>query len=345
MRLAKLVLLCVLILSVSCSSKKKNAGEEVDIPLPEGVKVVTDMEIGKPGGRVVCAILSDPKTFNPMLVAETSSEMIISLVFRGLVDYDQYAQTFSPGLAESWKVDGLTWTFNLRKGIKWSDGHPITADDVLFSFEVLYDSVIHPPGADLLLIDGKKIDVQKVDPLTVQMELAGPYGPFLGMVGSLRILPKHKLESAYRAGEFESTWGVGTPPADIVTSGPFMIGRYDPNEKVILKRNPYFWQSDAEGTRLPYLDELIYVNVEDENTVLLKFQAGETDMIQDGFSPDSHQMLLEGEEQGNYAVHELGPRLGSMNLWFNLKSKGLFWSVLRWIISVQESITSSTSSS
>jgi len=317
MRSFKYFLLCVVVLSLACSGKKEQVREESTIPLPEGVKVITEMEVGKPGGRIVCAILSDPKTFNPLLVAETSSEMVISLTFRSLVDYDQYAQTFSPGLAESWETDGLSWTFHLRKGIKWSDGHPITAEDVIFSFEALYDSIIHPPGADLLMIDGEKIEVQALDPLTVKMDLPGPYGPFLSMVGSLRIIPKHKLESVYLAGELESAWGVGEPPSEIVTSGPFIIAQYDPNEKVVLKRNPHYWQSDVNGTRLPYLDEVIYVNVEDENTVLLKFQAGEADMIQDGFSPDSYQMLKEGEEEGNYKVHGLGPRLGSSNLWFN----------------------------
>ena len=99
-----------------------------------------------------------------------------------------------------------------------------------------------------------------------------------------------------------------------------MLRRYVPNEKVVLVKNPHFWQMDKEGNRLPYLDEVIYVSVEDENAVLLKFQAGETDMIQDGFSPDSYQLLRDGEEEGGYTIYEIGPRLGSTHLWFNLNT-------------------------
>jgi peptide/nickel transport system substrate-binding protein len=313
-----LALACLPMFFAACSAGEKREGKATSVPLPEDVRVVEGIEPGSPGGRVVCAITSDPKTFDPMLVSETSTEIVVSLMFAGLVNFDQYAQVFVPGLAKSWEADGLSWTFHLRKGARWSDGRAITADDVLFSFEVLYDSVIHPPGADLLMIDGKKIALTKLDSLTVRMDLPARYGPFIGMVGSLRILPKHKLEEAYRRGEFESSWGVNTAPEDIVVSGPFMLGQYVPNEKVVLRKNPHFWQVDEKGTRLPYLDEIIYVNAEDENVVLLKFQAGETDMIQDGFSPDNYQALRDGEESGDYRVYDIGPRLGSTHLWFNM---------------------------
>ncbi|MFQ6102876.1 MAG: ABC transporter substrate-binding protein [Candidatus Glassbacteria bacterium] len=320
MRYHRLILMFFLASTVACSGEKKELGEQRVIPFPEDMRVVKDMDVGKPGGRVICAITSDPKTFNPLLVSETSSEIINALMFTGLIAFDQYSQTFVPALAKSWEAEDLTWTFHLRKGVRWSDGHAITADDVLFSFEVLYDSIIHPPGAELLMIDGKQINVEKLDSLTVRMNLPGRYGPFIGMIGALRILPKHKLENAYLSGDFESTWGVGTPPEDIVVSGPFMLAQYVPNEKVVLKKNPHFWQRDVAGVRLPYLDEVIYVSVQDENSVLLKFQAGETDMIQDGFSPDNYQILKEGEREGNYTVYDIGPRLGSTHLWFNMNT-------------------------
>ncbi len=306
----------------ACSSEKSEESAERTYPLPEDVRVVEDIEPGVRGGRVVCAITSDPKTFNPMLVSETSSEMVVALMFHGLVNYDQYDQVFVPGLAESWETDetGLVWTFHLRRGLRWSDGRPLTADDVLFSFEVLYDSVIHPPGADLLMIDGRKIEVEEVDSVTVRMNLPDHYGPFIGMIGSLRILPAHRLEEAYRNGEFEASYGVGADPGDIVVSGPFRLARYVPGEKVVLSRNPWFYQVDRAGTRLPYLDEVIYVNAEDENTVLLKFRAGETDMIQDGFSPENYHLLKDGEVEGDYTVYGIGPRLGSTHIWFNLNT-------------------------
>jgi peptide/nickel transport system substrate-binding protein len=318
---SKRSLACLFVFLTACSGATKDEGKGASVPWPEDMRIVEGIEAGGPGGRVVCAITSDPKTFNPMLVSETSTEMVIALMFSGLVNYDQYAQVFVPGLAKSWDENGRSWTFHLRKGVRWSDGHPLTADDVLFSFEVLYDSVIHPPGADLLMIDGKRIAVTAADSLTVRMELPAVYGPFIGMIGSLRILPRHKLEEAYRRGEFESTWGVDwgmKTPHEIVVSGPFRVTQFVPNEKIVLGRNPHFWQADLAGTRLPYLDNIIYVNAEDENVVLLKFQAGETDMIQDGFSPESYKLLKDGEDGGNYRIYDIGPRLGSTHLWFNM---------------------------
>ncbi len=87
-----------------------------------------------------------------MMANETSSTDITGHLFVGLVDFDNETQTDKPGLAKSWEVgpDGLTWTFHLRQGAAFSDGHPITSADVLFSFEVAYDDTLHPSVQDLL---------------------------------------------------------------------------------------------------------------------------------------------------------------------------------------------------
>ena len=84
-----------------------------------------------------------------MMANETSSTDITDRLFGFLVDYNLATQQYEPGLAKSWEVapDGVTWTFHLRKGAAFSDGHPITAEDVLFSFEVVYDESLHPADA------------------------------------------------------------------------------------------------------------------------------------------------------------------------------------------------------
>ncbi len=115
-------------------------------------------EVGRYGGRFVLGETNNPKTFNAMMANETSSTDITDRLFGFLVDLTTATQQYEPGLAKSWEVapDGVTWTFHLRKGAAFSDGHPMTAEDVLFSFEVVYDKNLHPAIQDLLKIGGQK---------------------------------------------------------------------------------------------------------------------------------------------------------------------------------------------
>ena len=85
-------------------------------------------------------------------------------------------QKLTPDLAKSWEMapDGLTWTYHLRKGAKFSDGHPITAEDVLFSFQVVYDKTLHPSAQDLLIMGGKPFEVTAPDPYTVVIKTPAP---------------------------------------------------------------------------------------------------------------------------------------------------------------------------
>ena len=106
-------------------------------PLPEEPFVIEAPSVGKHGGRFVFGSILSPRTFNAMMVNEQSSSDITERAFATLTEYDNVAQKSIPWLAKSWEMapDGLTWTYHLRKGAKFSDGHPITAEDVLFSFQ------------------------------------------------------------------------------------------------------------------------------------------------------------------------------------------------------------------
>jgi peptide/nickel transport system substrate-binding protein len=96
------------------------------------------------------------------------------------------------------------------------------------------------------------------------------------VIGSMYLVPKHKLEAAYKAGSYEEMWGVNSKPGDIVGNGPFVLKEYVPGEKCVLARNPHFWEVDQNNQRLPYLDEYVFLIVKDLNTMALKFQSGET---------------------------------------------------------------------
>src|SRR5687768_9775890 len=140
-RAARLASWAVLVaLTVGSAGCRRRAAEVSDyrdtIPIPEEPLILEAPETGRHGGRFVLARAAGPKTFNGVIASETSSTDITNHLFTFLVRYDNARQEFVPGLAKTWAVaeDGITWTFNLRKGAAFSDGRPITADDVLFTF-------------------------------------------------------------------------------------------------------------------------------------------------------------------------------------------------------------------
>jgi peptide/nickel transport system substrate-binding protein len=288
-------------------------------PLPIDTLAMPTAEIGRYGGRFVIAQTADPRTFNPMMSNEQTSNDINDRMYAGLTEYDQATQTIYPLLAKRWDVsaDGLTWTWHLRRGARFSDGQPITAADVLFAFEVVYDPTLHPSVQDLLKIHGKPLEVTAPDSYTVVTKSAGPHALMAAAVGAVRIVPRHRLEAAFRSGTFASAYNVSTPPESIVTSGAWRVRHYVPGEKVVLSRNPYWLGVDSQGRRLPYLDEMIYLIVPDQNTAALKFQAGEIDAL-DNVKPEDYKSYIDRSQSGNFTLYDLGPSLNSNFFFFNL---------------------------
>jgi peptide/nickel transport system substrate-binding protein len=273
-------------------------------------------EIGRYGGTFLDAQVSDPRTFNPILAQETTSTGPLGSLFDGLVEDNGETTQTEPALAESWTVskDGRTWTFVLRQGLQWSDGAPLTADDVLFTFRVIYDKRIPNSLADVLTVAGKPIDVTKVDSRTVRFHTAEPFGPFLRSIG-IPILPRHKLLAAYEAGRFTQTWGVNTPPRELVGSGPYIMTEYRPAQRIVYVRNPHYWKVDMAGHRLPYIDRIILTIVPDQNALRLLFQAGQTDSY--AVRPREYAEFKRGEKAGRYTVYDGGPTFGTEFLTFN----------------------------
>ncbi len=287
-------------------------------PVTEERHVIEDIEIGKYGGQIIVATISDPKSFNIILANETSTTDIVNRMFAGIVEYDNEKQEIIPGLAKSWEHsdDYLTWTFHLRKGIRWSDSHPITTDDILFTFDVIYDPKIPNAAKDSLQVDGKRFRVEKVDDYTFKVHLPNTYAPLLWAM-QLPVIPKHILEPRVKDETFNQYWNTSVDPKNMVVSGPFTLEKYVSGEKTMLKRNPHYWRFDTKGNRLPYLDRVIFLNVPDLNAMFLRFQAGECD-VYDPFYGDKYRMVKDSEQKGNYTVYELGPAFGTAHFWFNL---------------------------
>ena len=316
------VLLTVVMAAPGC---RRMANESVaykdEIPPPEEPLIKQLPSVGRYGGRFVLGETNNPRTFNAMMANETSSTDITDRLFGFLVDYNLGTQQYEPGIAKSWEVspDGITWTFHLRRGAAFSDGHPITAEDVLFSFEVVYDKALHPAMQDMLKIGGQNFQVTARDSHTVVINTGKPHAGLLDALcpGNLPIIPKHTLGEPYKNGTFAAAYNVSTPPEKLVTSGAWRLQQHVTNEKTVLVRNPYHYAFDQNKQRLPYLDELVVLVVPDQDAADLKFRSGGVDAVDD-VKPENYRWYEENQEKGNFTLYDVGASQATHLLWVNL---------------------------
>ena len=287
------------------------------LPVPQ---LVDDCKPGFPCGRFVVASFGDPKTFNPITSNESSSDNILRFLFAGLLNYDTQLQQVGPGLAESWTnaADNKTWTFKLRKNLRWSDGEPLTADDVVFTWnDVIYNPKIDNVMRDGFTIGGKNFTVTKIDDLTVQIVTPEIYAPFAVSFGAgVPILPKHILAKAVAEGTFTSAYGINTDPSRIVGSGPFRLKENKTSQYTLLERNPYSFEVDRKGQRMPYFDEIVFTVVADMNTLSLRLLSGESD-VDDFIYPSDYDQFKSESAKGKFNLLEPGIGLEMNFLWFN----------------------------
>jgi peptide/nickel transport system substrate-binding protein len=312
-----LALLCL----SGCGKNPGNAPEKstASYPLPDP-PLVADCKPGVPGGRIVIAEPGDPKTFNPITANESSSQDIYRYLFAALLGQDESTQEVEPGLADWWtnSPDNRTWTFHLRKNLRWSDGAPLTADDVVFTVnDVIYNPDINPVMADALRVDGTNFMVTKIDDQTVQVVTPGIFAPFLEAFGAgVPIMPKHVLAKTVADKTFTSAYGINWKPEDIVCSGPFVIKSYSTAQSILLARNPYFCEVDSNGVRLPYLDNIVFTIVPDRNAISLRFLSGECD-VHDFIYANEYDHFKAESANGKFNLYEPGVGLETDFFWFN----------------------------
>lgn len=267
-------------------------------------------ETGHSGGRLVISRRSEPKTLNPLLPIDQVSREIIGLISADLIHINRYTQQTEPALAISWMVsaDRLRYTLRLRGGLRFSDGQPADADDVVFTFRCYLDERVNSPQRDLLLIGGTPISVRKIDERTVLFTLAQPYAAAERLFDSIAILPRHLLQESYSRGKLTSAWGLNTPPERIAGLGPFRFKEYVPGQRIVLERNPYYWKRDVRGRALPYLDRIESIFVSNSATEAMRFDAGETDIV-DGLDSADFSILKKDESRRRFHIYDLGPGL------------------------------------
>lgn len=246
-------------------------------------------------------------------------------------DFSSGKLEISPNLAKSWDIseDASEYTFYLRKGVRWSDGEPFTADDVVFWYEsIALNTELTPSFPGWLTVGGEPVVIEKIDDYTVKFTFAKPYGIFLEAMcfrgaTSWPFAPKHYLmqfhpdytdmddvmKSAQEA-DFE-TWyqffaskNAWNSNGDLPVVWPWKPDTAANLDLTTATRNPYYWKVDTNGKQLPYFERLMVTAAENNELILLKAIAGEIDFQAIYMQFSDYSVLKENEEQGDYTIYD-----------------------------------------
>lgn len=339
------VLLVILLIAVICKAclvkdtlpANKNNNSTYDnnalissYPSPKNVTIngvdylQSQAPVGQFGGVLISSTIGEgPKTFNPFNCKDNTSQIMSSIMYDGLLTTDPVTGQPVPKLAKSYTIspDGKTYIIKLRHGIQWTDGKPITADDVVFTWnDIIFAGLGDTSTRDSLVINGQLPTVKKIDSYTVEFTTIQPYAPFIRML-STSIAPKHIFMPAVKKGAeyFDSFLSTTTKPQDFVTSGAFKLKEYVPAQRVVFERNPNYYEINTKDEKLPYLDKYIYLIVGDLNNEVLKFEAKELDVISLQGSKVARYKSI--EPHSDFTLYNLGPDTGTMHLSMNMNNR------------------------
>src|SRR5277367_72779 len=224
------------------------------------------------------AVASDPRTFNPILITDASSSSLTNDLFESLLRINPVTTLPEAGLAEKWDIapDSKSITFHLRHDVKWFDGQPFTAHDVLFTLDVIYDPKVPNSVRPAITIDHQRIAAEAPDDYTVIMHLPKPFAPLLYSIG-IPVMPAHILEPVWKAGNYNHIWGIDTAPDQLVGNGQYHMTHYTQGQVVQYERNNDYWMKDEKGGQLPRLHGQTSTIVPDQNAEYLRFLSGQID--------------------------------------------------------------------
>jgi peptide/nickel transport system substrate-binding protein len=301
-------------------------------------------EIGQYGGTWRRAILGGGDQHNILRV----------IGYHNLVRWDRTWSNVVAHVAESFAVseDAKTFTFKLREGMRWSDGEPFTADDIMFWYnDVLMNTELTPAVDPLWQAGGKAVVVEKVDETTVTFNFDSPYATFISRISDgfgapPTLYPAHYLKQfhkSYNADGIDAliaetpgasdwvslfnakvapTWTVGYwQNPDLPTLHPWVLtNAYGAATRIVAERNPYYFGVDTEGNQLPYIDEITWDQVDDIEVLLLKAINGELDyQLRHIDDPNNKAVISENTERGDYRLFDVGASSANQpTFYFNL---------------------------
>lgn len=234
---------------------------------------------------------ADVPTIDPTISQDNTSTRVLYDLFEGLTSFDQSQKTI-PGLAEKWEIstDGRIYTFHLRPGIKFSDGSPITAQDVVFSWQRLVDPNIASPYSMLAsnvvnanqIIAGKlplnQLGVKALDAQTIQINLINPDSSFLKICA----MPNVAIMSKANVTKFGQAW---TDPKNMVTSGAYTLSEWVVQGHMLLTKNPNYYAAKSVA-----IEKVNILPIVDTNSAFNRYQTGEIDITY-SFPVDQYKQI------------------------------------------------------
>ena len=249
------------------------------------------------GGELRLCLRAEPKTLNPLLVADESSEAIRYLTGGVLIRVNRVSQALEPELAVSWSVskDGRSITLQLREGVSFSDGTPFSAEDVAYTFRMLMDPAVHSPTGDSFR--------SGAGPCAAQVEAGNRVSiTFPAPVASVeRLLDQVAILSAKSSRK------------EAAVLGPFVVAEHKAGSYLLLRRNPRYWKRDSSGRQLPYLDAVRLDLQQNRDIEIMRFRRGEIHLI-NSLDPEDFDRLA---KVSPVAVVDAGPGMDTEQMWFN----------------------------
>ncbi len=247
---------------------------------------------------IIMRLGAEPTILNPILTTDSASSSVAGNLFDGLLKLDENLE-WVPELASSYTVsaDKKTYTFKLKENVTWHDGTPLTADDVLFTFNKILDKKTNTVRRSNYIIDGKPIVFKAVDRYTFQATLPKPFAPVLSSL-AMGILPKHLLHD-----KDINTADFNYKP---VGSGPYVFKTWKPGQFVMLEQNATYHKG------APLVKSILYKILPDQNTATVAMEKGEIDTI--GIQPKDYEKMKANKILNTFEYNDLAYTFMAFNL-------------------------------
>lgn len=267
---AAALVFALVLCGAGCSGPAPDAGDAVpDGPVDPGLTEYLPDATPEHGDWLMLRLPAEMPHLNPVTSTDAYSSTILAYVFDPLLERNPDTLEMTPWLAESWEVspDHLVYTFHLREGLVFSDGVPLTSEDVKFTFDRILDPAVDAPHLRSYFTD--LVSVEAPDPRTVRITCSKPYYRHLVMIGSTQVIPKH----VYGVGDFNNHPANRAP----VGSGMYVLESWTTGQELILARNPRFWGTALRGW--PHFDKIRYAVITDDNAAFQLLARGDLDSM------------------------------------------------------------------
>ena len=261
------------------------------------ILVALSTALAQSGGELRFCLHSEPKTLNPLLMADDSSETIRYLTGGVLMRVNRLTQELEPELATSWKTTegGKTITFKLREGVRFSDGTPFSADDVAYTVQQLIDPALHSPTGDAFRSGEGQVVTRVVSKNRIAITFPAP------IAGLDKLFDQVAMMSAK------------SPQKEMAVLGPYYVAENKAGAYLLLKRNPNYWKHDSAGHALPYIDSIRLDIQQNRDIEMLRLVRGEIDFI-NSIDAEYFDKVI---SQNPSAAHDAGVSLDPEFMWFN----------------------------